>query len=147
MGVFNRVRYTVVAGIESLLDQVENQEAVVAASIRDVERALARIHVHRKRCERRIGQLESELSALAEEIRTWRDRTLRLRDDREQALECVRRSRTSERNRQQRQAELQGQPIPVAYVATVDANGVMSGTIDIAGGLATGTFTARRAGE
>ena len=45
------------------------------------------------------------------------------------------------------QAELQGQPIPVAYAGTIDANGVMTGTIDLAGGLATGTFTARRASE
>ena len=44
-------------------------------------------------------------------------------------------------------ADLQGQAAPVTYVATVDASGVMTGTIDIAGGLATGTFTARRAGE
>ena len=44
-------------------------------------------------------------------------------------------------------ADLQGQAAPVLYVATVDASGVMTGTIDIAGGLATGTFTARRAGE
>jgi hypothetical protein len=43
--------------------------------------------------------------------------------------------------------DLQGQEVPVVYAATVDANGVMTGTIDIAGGLATGTFTARRAGE
>jgi len=42
-------------------------------------------------------------------------------------------------------ANLQGQEVPVVYVATVDANGVMTGTIDLAGGLATGTFTARRA--
>jgi hypothetical protein len=45
------------------------------------------------------------------------------------------------------EANLQGQGVPVVYIATVDANGVMSGTIDVAGGLATGTFTARRAGE
>jgi hypothetical protein len=38
----------------------------------------------------------------------------------------------------------QGQTVPVVYVATVE-NGVMTGTIDLAGGLATGTFTARRA--
>jgi hypothetical protein len=44
-------------------------------------------------------------------------------------------------------ASLQGQDVPVLYVATVDAQGVMTGTIDLAGGLATGTFTARRAGE
>jgi hypothetical protein len=41
-------------------------------------------------------------------------------------------------------AELQGQEVPVVYAATVE-NGVMTGTIDLAGGLATGTFTARRA--
>lgn len=45
------------------------------------------------------------------------------------------------------EADLQGQSVPVVYVATVDADGVMSGTIDVAGGLATGTFTARRASE
>ncbi len=44
-------------------------------------------------------------------------------------------------------ADLQGQAAPVTYAATVGADGVMTGTIDIAGGLATGTFTARRASE
>jgi hypothetical protein len=44
-------------------------------------------------------------------------------------------------------ADLQGQEVPVTYVATVGADGVMTGTIDLAGGLATGTFTARRANE
>jgi len=41
-------------------------------------------------------------------------------------------------------ASLGGQDVPVTYVATVDAAGVMTGTIDLAGGMATGTFTARR---
>jgi hypothetical protein len=41
--------------------------------------------------------------------------------------------------------DMQGQEVPVMYVATVDAAGVMTGTIDLAGGLASGTFTARRA--
>ena len=45
------------------------------------------------------------------------------------------------------EADLQGQAAPVVYQATVDANGVMTGTIDVAGGLATGTFTARRTSE
>jgi hypothetical protein len=45
------------------------------------------------------------------------------------------------------EADLQGQAVPVAYQATLDSAGVMTGTIDVAGGLATGTFTARRASE
>lgn len=39
-----------------------------------------------------------------------------------------------------------GQEVPVIYTGTVDQNGVWSGTLDIAGGLATGTFTATREG-
>ena len=41
---------------------------------------------------------------------------------------------------------LQGQTIGVAYRGTVDETGVMSGTIDLADGLATGRFTATRSG-
>ena len=41
-------------------------------------------------------------------------------------------------------ANLQGQELPVVYEGTVDANGVMTGTIDLAGGFATGTFRATK---
>ena len=41
-------------------------------------------------------------------------------------------------------ANLQGQDIPVAYEGTVADDGTMSGTIDVAGGMIGGTFTARR---
>ena len=45
------------------------------------------------------------------------------------------------------EADMQGQAVPVVYEATIDADGVMTGTIDVAGGLASGTFTARRANQ
>ena len=41
-------------------------------------------------------------------------------------------------------ANLQGQSVPVAYAATVDGKDSMKGTIDIAGGMASGTFTAKK---
>ena len=41
-------------------------------------------------------------------------------------------------------ANLQGQAVPVAYTATVDGKDSMKGTIDIAGGMASGTFTAKK---
>ncbi len=43
-------------------------------------------------------------------------------------------------------AELQGQPIPVTYIGTVQGDGSLSGTLDIADGMLTGTFTAERSG-
>jgi hypothetical protein len=42
-------------------------------------------------------------------------------------------------------AALAGQEVPVLYVGTLGADGIITGTIDLAGGLATGTFTARKA--
>ena len=42
------------------------------------------------------------------------------------------------------EADLQGQSAPVSYKGTVDEEGVWSGTLDIAGGLLTGTFTAKK---
>jgi hypothetical protein len=41
-------------------------------------------------------------------------------------------------------ADLQGQSVPVSYKATVSSNTEMKGTIDVAGGLASGTFTAKK---
>ncbi len=41
-------------------------------------------------------------------------------------------------------ASLQGQAVPVSYTGTVDGKDSMKGTLDIAGGMATGSFTAKR---
>lgn len=41
-------------------------------------------------------------------------------------------------------ADLQGTPVPVVYKGTVASKDAMSGTIDVAGGAASGTFTAKR---
>lgn len=41
-------------------------------------------------------------------------------------------------------ASLQGQSLPVVYRGTIDAEGKMSGSLDIADGMLGGTFTATR---
>lgn len=41
-------------------------------------------------------------------------------------------------------ASAQGTEVPVVYKATLEDDGTLSGTIDVAGGLATGTFTAEK---
>ncbi len=43
-------------------------------------------------------------------------------------------------------ADLLGQLAPVTYTGTVDEEGEITGTMNIAGGLVTGTFTAVRSG-
>lgn len=41
-------------------------------------------------------------------------------------------------------ARLQGESVPVVYRGTIDGHGKMSGTLDIADGMLTGTFTGTR---
>lgn len=41
-------------------------------------------------------------------------------------------------------ADLQGQSVPVVYKGTVTSSTEMKGTIDVAGGAVSGTFTAKR---
>lgn len=105
MRVFHTVKHT----ITTFLDQIENQEAVVTAGIRELEQGTARVRVHRKRSERRIEQLEQRIAALARDAEAWRDRVHRSRDDRTRALECVRRLRAAEQARTAQLAELEQQ--------------------------------------
>jgi phage shock protein A len=96
MRVFHRLQQTLSIHVGSLLDQVENQEAVVLATIREVERGGARVRIHRKGCQRRIDELERAIEQHEADARLWRDRARRLKDDREKAIECVRRVRAAE---------------------------------------------------
>jgi phage shock protein A len=96
MRVFHRLKQTLSVSIDSLLDQVENQEAVVLATIREVEQGASRVRVHRKQCERRIVTLEQTIQRQTTDARMWRDRARRLKDERDKALECVRRARAIE---------------------------------------------------
>ena len=41
-------------------------------------------------------------------------------------------------------ANLQGQSVPVTYKGTVESATALKGTLDVAGGVATGTFTAKK---
>ena len=97
MRVFHRLKQTLSVSIESLLDQVENQEAVVLATIREVEQGASRVRIHRKQCERRIDALEQTIQRQSTDARQWRDRARRLRTERDKALECVRRARAVSR--------------------------------------------------
>jgi phage shock protein A len=96
MRVFHRLKQTLSVSIESLLDQVENQEAVVIATIREVEQGGSRVRIHRKGCERRIDVLERTIVEQTAEAELWRERAVRLKDERDKALECVRRKRAIE---------------------------------------------------
>lgn len=78
--------------LESFFDDIQNHEADVVAMIAEVERGFVRVRAQRLAAERRLAQLEQTRAARVAECKSWQERALRLRADREQALECVRRA-------------------------------------------------------
>jgi hypothetical protein len=98
MKTFARIRSTVRTNIESFVDQLENQEAVATATTANLERAVVRLRVHRKHAEGRAEGARDGMRTLEETARAWRDRAVRLGDDRERAIECVRRFRATKRS-------------------------------------------------
>jgi phage shock protein A len=96
MRVFQRVSQSVSFGVESLLDSLENQEAVARATIREMERGAGRVRVRRKAAERDLAKLEEQGDKLRREVTLWSERAFRLKDDKEKALECLRRRNAAE---------------------------------------------------
>lgn len=95
MARFKRWTHGVVASIDSLIVQVENHEAQVASTLRDLERGVARSKVQLMRVERDGLALRQALGEEREARARWRERAKR-EEQEDRALECLRRFKRSE---------------------------------------------------
>jgi phage shock protein A len=84
-----------VASIDSVIAQVENHEAQVASSLRELEQGVLRSKVQLVRVERDGVTLRRTLGEEREAAVRWRERAKREGDEK-RALECLRRAKRSE---------------------------------------------------
>jgi len=96
MARFKRWTHGVVASIDSLIVQVENHEAQVTSTLRELEQGVARSRVQLLRVERDGLALQQALIDEREAANRWRDRARR-EEQEPRALECLRRHKRSER--------------------------------------------------
>jgi phage shock protein A len=96
MARFKRWTHGVVASIDSLIVQVENHEAQVTSTLRELEQGVARSKVQLMRVERDGLALRQALAEEREAASRWRDRAAR-EEQEPRALECLRRHKRSER--------------------------------------------------
>lgn len=100
MSLLKRFVTTVHASVDRTVAQMENHDALVAASLKDSRRAVARARVRLARVERDAEAERARIQDLETEIRLWTDRAKSVADDdRDKAIECLQR-------RKQRQATL-----------------------------------------
>jgi phage shock protein A len=102
MARFKRWTHGVVASIDSLIVQVENHEAQVTSTLRELEQGVARSKVQLMRVERDGVALRQALSEEREAAVRWRERAKR-EEQEARALECLRRFKRAE----QRSKELE----------------------------------------
>jgi len=93
---FKRWTHGVVASIDSLIVQVENHEAQVSSTLRELEQGVARSKVQLMRVERDGLALKQALAEEREAGVRWRERAMR-EEQEPRALECLRRHKRCER--------------------------------------------------
>ena len=94
MNVFQRVTATVTQSIDKVVDQLENQDAVAQATLRQVRKNAAEAKVRLAALARDRDELAAKLQSLQQVARRWAERAAKIgHEDEDKALECLRRRR------------------------------------------------------
>lgn len=97
MKIFKRIQFSVRAGVENLLDCVENRRAAADAAIRACRDALAKSELRVDRVHRQVNELETQVTEQRQRCETWQARAATFaQSDREKAIEALRRKREAE---------------------------------------------------
>ena len=96
MNRMRRWKMSVTSWVDGVLAQIENHEATVSSAIGRVRQSTARARVQLKRVERDQRELRDALAKEEAAVENWRRRAKEAEDE-EEALECLRRHKASER--------------------------------------------------
>lgn len=92
MKVFRRWKTSIAASFESVLNQVENHEAIAIEVIREAQEAAARARVKLGHVQRDGADMRKRLANTEKAEAAWSSRALQVHEeDRDKALECIRR--------------------------------------------------------
>lgn len=92
---FKRWSAAIASRIDTVVARVENHEALVDASLRDLKYNTAKAHVRLDRVRKDRRVLENELAESQRAEAQWRERAKRTDADDERAIECLRRSKAA----------------------------------------------------
>jgi len=92
MNTLKRISTSITAQINTIIDQIENHEAVANVALNDIHEALMNAKIQIKRVQTERHKFQQQLDELKRDEQKWQERALQLREsDHERALECVRR--------------------------------------------------------
>ena len=102
MSLIQRISATITSSVDRAVSKVENHDAIIAAALKDTQRAAARSRVRLARVQKDGASLRTRYRELEIASERWAERAKRIAaDDEGRALECLRR-------RKECQAQLAG---------------------------------------
>ena len=100
MSFIKRIHATLTGSLDQAISQIENQDAVVDAILKEARQALAKSKVRLTRVEQDSRVMHQELASLDEAVITWTQRAQRVGpDDQARALECLRQRKVASSNK------------------------------------------------
>ncbi|NLE01182.1 MAG: hypothetical protein GX640_15040 [Fibrobacter sp.] len=90
MNFFRKLKLTLNANLEGLVDKIENHEAVAESLIREVKKKAAKLRIELNRIRSDSSRLNSRIGELCKDEQLWRERASKTYStDRPKALECA----------------------------------------------------------
>ncbi len=94
MSIFKRLSATVASRVEHLVGEIENHEAVVDATLKDMQHKIAQAKVRLAQVNREKSRLDGKIEELKEKAQHWRTRAIEsAQKDEETALKCLGRAK------------------------------------------------------
>lgn len=101
MRAWRRLTTSMASRFEAVVSQIENHDALVNATIRESEEARARAKVRLAQVSRDLNRTRRQLAGAEEAAELWKARAVRVAsEDEARALECLRRRKHAERERE-----------------------------------------------
>ncbi len=93
MSIFKRLSATVFASIDQMVGEIENHDAVIQATLKDMRKQVAEAKVRLNHIQREEQRLAEQIAEQTRQNQQWRNRARDVaQQDENKALECLRRS-------------------------------------------------------
>lgn len=93
MRIINRITASLSAALDNAVGSIENHDAVIGASINEIQRAAGEARARLKRVRTDSARLNEKINTLEANAVRWAKRAIASEDDEEVALECLQRRR------------------------------------------------------
>lgn len=107
MRIYQRIKATLNSTIEHAVSQIEDHEAVVEVSLKEMRTAVAKARIRLARVAKDNTALQEKIAQLEATETSWANRALQVaKTDKEQALQCIERRNTCAKQLEQSRNDL-----------------------------------------